>query len=73
MSSFWMHTDIKTKENELSSQLKDINKMISELELKSETFLKTSKSKDPFQITSVKKTVEMSLKVFLTGSISKLN
>jgi hypothetical protein len=37
--------------------------MISELELKSESFLKTSKSKDPLGITSAKRAVEMSLKV----------
>jgi hypothetical protein len=55
----------KSKDTELSNQLKDINKMIFELQMKSESFLKVSNSKNPLGITSAKKAAEIALKVQL--------
>ena len=50
-------------EGELKIQTKSIKKMVSALFKRSETFLKSSKSSDPFGITNVTKVMELSLQV----------
>ena len=56
-------TDSNISVNELERQLKHSKQMSNELQSKSVTFLKISKSTDPFGITSAKRAMELSLQV----------